>query len=68
MRVTDIETFVVDADWRNWFFVQVTTDDGLTGVGEALSGEGLTAALEAHKHGSTIRRSTPSSKDRLSAG
>jgi galactonate dehydratase len=54
MRVTDIETFVVDADWRNWFFVQVTTDEGITGVGEALSGEGLTAALEAtaeaHKH------------------
>ncbi|GAB3324053.1 mandelate racemase/muconate lactonizing enzyme family protein [Haloplanus salinarum] len=54
MRVTDVETFVVDADWRNWFFVQVTTDTGITGVGEALSGEGLTAALEAtaeaHKH------------------
>jgi galactonate dehydratase len=54
MEVTDVETFVVDADWRNWFFVQVTTDTGITGVGEALSGEGLTAALEAtaeaHKH------------------
>ncbi|MFC7216164.1 mandelate racemase/muconate lactonizing enzyme family protein [Saliphagus sp. GCM10025334] len=54
MRVTDVETFVVDADWRNWFFVQVKTDEGITGVGEALSGEGLTAALEAtadaHKH------------------
>jgi L-alanine-DL-glutamate epimerase-like enolase superfamily enzyme len=54
MRVTDVETFVVDADWRNWFFVRVETDEGITGVGEALSGEGLTAALEAaaeaHKH------------------
>jgi galactonate dehydratase len=54
MRVTDVETFVVDADWRNWFFVRVTTDTGIIGVGEALSGEGLTAALEAtaeaHKH------------------
>jgi galactonate dehydratase len=54
MRVTDVETFVVDADWRNWFFVQVKTDEGISGVGEALSGEGLTAALEAtaeaHKH------------------
>lgn len=47
MEVTDVETFVVDADWRNWFFLQVTTDTGITGVGEALSGEGLTAALEA---------------------
>jgi len=54
MRVTDVETFVADADWWNWFFVRVTTDEGITGVGEALSGEGLTAALEAtaeaHKH------------------
>jgi galactonate dehydratase len=54
MEVTDVETYVVDADWRNWFFVRVTTDEGITGVGEALSGEGLTAALEetakAHKH------------------
>jgi len=54
MEVTEVETFVVDADWRNWFFVQVKTDEGITGVGEALSGEGLTGALEAtaeaHKH------------------
>lgn len=54
MEVTDVKTFVVDADWRNWFFVQVETDEGIHGVGEALSGEGLTAALEAatdaHKH------------------
>ena len=54
MEITEVETFVVDADWRNWFFVQVKTDEGITGVGEALSGEGLTAALEAtadaHKH------------------
>jgi len=26
MEVTEVETFVVDADWRNWFFVQVKTD------------------------------------------
>lgn len=54
MEITEVETFVVDADWRNWFFVQVHTDAGISGVGEALSGEGLTAALEAtadaHKH------------------
>ncbi len=54
MRITEVETFVVDADWRNWFFVQVHTDEGVSGVGEALSGEGLTASLEAtadaHKH------------------
>ncbi len=54
MEITDVETFVVDADWRNWFFVQVETDEGITGVGEALGAEGLTGALEevaeTHKH------------------
>lgn len=38
MEVTDVETFVVDADWRNWLFVRVETDEGISGVGEALSG------------------------------
>ena len=54
MEITEVETYVVDAGWRNWFFVQVRTDEGITGVGEALSGEGLTGSLmataEAHKH------------------
>ncbi|WP_317176103.1 mandelate racemase/muconate lactonizing enzyme family protein [Halomontanus rarus] len=54
MRITEVETFVVDADWRNWFFVQVKTDEGITGAGEALGAEGLSDALEAtaeaHKH------------------
>jgi len=54
MEVTAVESFVVDADWRNWFFVRVETDEGIHGVGEALAGEGLTTALEAatetHKH------------------
>lgn len=54
MEVTDVKTFVVDADWRNWFFVKVETDEGIHGIGEALAGEGLTAPLEAtteaHKH------------------
>jgi galactonate dehydratase len=54
MEVTAVEPFVVDADWRNWFFVKVETDEGIHGIGEALAGEGLTAALEAtteaHSH------------------
>ncbi|CDK38568.1 Gluconate dehydratase [Halorubrum sp. DM2] len=54
MEVTEVETYVVDADWRNWFFVRVKTDEGITGVGEALGAEGLTTVLEevaqSHKH------------------
>lgn len=35
MKITDIKTYVVDAVWREWVFVKVYTDSGLTGVGEA---------------------------------
>ncbi len=36
MRITAIETRVVNAEMRNWVFVKVVTDDpGLFGWGEA---------------------------------
>jgi galactonate dehydratase len=34
MKVIDVQTFCVDANWRNLVFVKLTTDTGLTGVGE----------------------------------
>ena len=38
MRITEIQTFVVDAGWRPWPFVAVRTDEGLTGYGECSDG------------------------------
>lgn len=38
MKITAIETFVVDAGWRPWQFVAVRTDVGLTGYGECSDG------------------------------
>ena len=38
MRVTAIDTFVVDAGWRPWQFVAVRTDAGITGYGECSDG------------------------------
>ena len=36
MRISRVETIVVNARMRNWVFVKVTTDqDGLVGWGEA---------------------------------
>ncbi len=35
MRITQVKTTLVHADWRNWTFVQVFTDEGLVGTGEA---------------------------------
>ena len=31
MKITEIETFVVDAGWWPWVYVKVETDDGLIG-------------------------------------
>ena len=38
MRVSNIETFIVDAGWRPWIFVKVETDEGVTGYGECSDG------------------------------
>lgn len=38
MKITKVETFVVDAGWRPWQFVAVRTDEGLTGYGECSDG------------------------------
>ncbi|PZC41585.1 MAG: L-alanine-DL-glutamate epimerase [Chloroflexi bacterium] len=34
MKITNIETFIVDAGWRPWIFVKVESDSGLIGYGE----------------------------------
>jgi len=34
VKITGIETFTVGAGWKNWLFVRVGTDEGLTGLGE----------------------------------
>ncbi len=38
MKITKVDTFVVDAGWRPWQFVAVRTDEGLTGYGECSDG------------------------------
>jgi len=34
MKITNIETFAVDAGWWPWLYVKVETDEGVTGYGE----------------------------------
>lgn len=38
MKITNIETFVVDGGWRPWIYVKVETDEGITGYGECSDG------------------------------
>ena len=35
MKITDIDTILIDSPGRKWTIVQVHTDEGLTGLGEA---------------------------------
>ena len=35
MKITDIKTHLVEAHRRNWVFIEVETDEGITGIGEA---------------------------------
>lgn len=61
MKVTDIQTFVVDAGWRPWIFTKVTTDEGITGYGECSDGRsprgvvGTIEDLKAHVVGKDPR-------------
>jgi galactonate dehydratase len=34
MRIAAVETHLVGAQWKNWLFVRVITDEGLIGLGE----------------------------------
>jgi len=34
MKIIGIETFLVGAGWKNWLFVRLHTDAGITGLGE----------------------------------
>ena len=52
MKISGMAIYVVGADWRNWVFVKLFTDEGLTGVGEASlegSEEMVVAALQRIK-------------------
>ena len=49
MKITAIETFIVDAGWRPWIFVKMETDEGITGYGECSDGKtpyGVTGTIE----------------------
>ncbi|MEM7533131.1 MAG: mandelate racemase/muconate lactonizing enzyme family protein [Chloroflexota bacterium] len=54
MKITDIKTFIVGNPWKNWVFVKLYTDEGITGLGEATMGlstkpaEGDVAELRPH--------------------
>lgn len=53
MKITDIQTYIVGNPWKNWLFVTVHTDEGISGLGEGtLNGFAKTveAAIHELKH------------------
>ena len=49
MRITGLKTYKAFVNWRNWVFVRLYTDEGITGVGEATL-HGHAQAVEAAIH------------------
>ncbi|MCX6048692.1 MAG: mandelate racemase/muconate lactonizing enzyme family protein [Chloroflexi bacterium] len=45
MKITDIKTFVVGNPWKNWVFIKLETDAGISGLGEATGGLSTKPAL-----------------------
>lgn len=35
MKITEIKTYIVGNNWKNWLFTRVETDEGIHGIGEA---------------------------------
>ncbi len=46
MKIKNIETFHVDAGWRPWTFIKITTDDGLIGWSECTDSHGSPHGIE----------------------
>jgi galactonate dehydratase len=49
MKITGIDTFVVDAGWRPWQYIAVRTDEGITGYGECSDGRNPYGVVETAK-------------------
>ena len=60
MKITGIQTFIVDGQWWNWVFAKVTTDAGLHGWGEApLAWKEHTAAIAISELGAVLLGEDP---------
>jgi galactonate dehydratase len=55
MRITSVEPLVVDVESRNWLFVVVETDEGVSGVGEgSLPGHPRAVAAAVEEYGEYV--------------
>lgn len=67
MKITDVKTFIVGNNWKNWVFTQVETDEGITGLGEAtLNGFAKTTEAAVHELKRLVIGMDPFDVERLS--
>lgn len=65
MKIATIETLPCWADWKNWLFVKITTDEGLYGWGEAsLAGPIWAVEAAVHELGAVLIGQDPSGVER----
>jgi L-alanine-DL-glutamate epimerase-like enolase superfamily enzyme len=53
MKITSVETFHIDAGWRPWTYVKVSTDEGLVGWGECSDSRsplGIAGCIADYQH------------------
>ena len=66
MKITELTTFIVGNPWKNWVFVKVYTDEGLTGVGEATAGlSARPGEAQVHELGRFVIGEDPLQPERL---
>lgn len=50
MKITNVKTYIAGNQWKNWVFVQLETDEGISGIGEAtLNGFAKTVETAIHE-------------------
>ncbi|MGI6610870.1 MAG: mandelate racemase/muconate lactonizing enzyme family protein [Limnochordia bacterium] len=55
MHITDVRTCIAGNPWKNWVFAEVTTDEGITGLGEGtLNGLARTVETAIHELGHLV--------------
>ncbi len=67
MRITGVQTYIAGNPWKNWLFCRVTTDEGLTGIGEGtVNGFGHTTEAAIHEMFQLVQGMDPFDTSRLS--
>ncbi|MCB0115645.1 MAG: mandelate racemase/muconate lactonizing enzyme family protein [Caldilineaceae bacterium] len=66
MKITNIRTQIVGNPWKNWVFVIVETDEGITGLGEATGGlKTKSHEADVHEIGRFVIGEDPTQPERI---